>query len=180
LPVEIRGQKDFNTMPWRNGLGQTTELARADGVDGFFWRISRAAVAQDGPFSNFPNIDRVLFLLSGDGLIFDFGGGNICRLESRFAHHAFPGDIPVHCRLVGGACEDLNIMTDRRWGVARVALHPGDVKAECSATSVFCVLDGEWRAGGRDVEPGSIVIVRAEHVALEGAGVLLQVDFLPN
>ncbi|MBM7325185.1 HutD family protein, partial [Agrobacterium sp. S2] len=48
-------------MPWKNGGGVTTEIivhpAKASMAD-FDWRISMANVAQDGPFSIFPGVDR--------------------------------------------------------------------------------------------------------------------------
>ena len=52
-------------MPWKNGGGVTSELARSPQADEFDWRLSVAEVATDGPFSQFPGIDRLLVLLSG-------------------------------------------------------------------------------------------------------------------
>ncbi|MBN8630010.1 MAG: HutD family protein [Rhodobacterales bacterium] len=38
------------------------------GFDSFDLRLSIAAVAEDGPFSDFPGIDRRLWLLDGAGV----------------------------------------------------------------------------------------------------------------
>jgi hypothetical protein len=89
-------EADYKKMPWKNGLGTTTELAislpppplsnnispsnkvvsplgaplssvPAAAAAPFKWRVSRAKVASDGPFSLFPNIDRCLIVLPGGG-----------------------------------------------------------------------------------------------------------------
>lgn len=56
----------YTSMPWKNGGGVTTEIivhpAKAPMAD-FDWRISMANVAQDGPFSIFPGVDRTLCIL---------------------------------------------------------------------------------------------------------------------
>ncbi len=181
MAVEFLGEADFITMPWRNGLGQTVEMARGDGAEGFLWRISRAAVAQNGPFSTFPQIDRILFLLSGTGLIFNFGDGRTETLNTRFAHLAFPGDAPLDCRLLEGPCEDLNLMVDRRWGTARTQLHRYAAQPACAAISAFIALSGSWQANGQQLETGGMALATGEaSLHLTGAGALLQADFAPR
>ena len=58
-------------VPWKNGGGVTREIvcypAGAD-IQSFEWRMSIAEVARDGPFSDFSGIDRVITLLSGNGI----------------------------------------------------------------------------------------------------------------
>ena len=56
-------------MPWRNGAGVTREIAIDDAPGAaapFRWRLSMADLAGDGPFSELPDVDRVLLLLAGD------------------------------------------------------------------------------------------------------------------
>ena len=56
--------------PWKNGGGVTTELAMSPpgaGLDNFDWRVSLASIAEDGPFSQFPGVDRTLVMVAGDG-----------------------------------------------------------------------------------------------------------------
>jgi environmental stress-induced protein Ves len=180
LTIEIRGNADFITVPWRNGLGQTTELAREDGEAGFVWRISRAEVTQNGPFSVFPHVDRILLLLSGAGLLFDFGAGNVQRLDKRFGSIRFAGDAPVHCDLIDGPCRDLNMMVDRRWGTAQLIRHHGSANAACAPISVFCSLEGAWQIEGQALERDGLAVARNEvftPVRLTGSGTLVQVDF---
>jgi environmental stress-induced protein Ves len=137
-------------------------------------------VAQNGPFSVFPHVDRILLLLSGAGLLFDFGNGNAHRLDSRFDSIRFAGDAPVQCELIGGPCRDLNIMVDRRWGAAQLIKHHDDTKAVCAPVSVFYPLDGAWRIDGQALEPAGLAVARNQVLApvrLTGSGTLAQVDF---
>lgn len=64
----------LDTLPvsrWKNGGGETREICRipSDEPDGdFAWRASIATIERDGDFSCFPGVDRVITLLSGDGV----------------------------------------------------------------------------------------------------------------
>ncbi len=103
-------------MPWKNGKGETVEIAvfppGAD-VGNFDWRISTATVAEDGPFSVFDGIDRTLSILTGEGIQLSVEGRPPVLLEASSEPHAFPGDAPTTARLTGGAITDLNVMTRR-------------------------------------------------------------------
>jgi uncharacterized protein len=109
-------------MPWRNGGGETLEVAVfPDGsdLDAFGWRVSIATVAAGGPFSVFPGVDRTLTLMSGDGMELAVDGA-VHRLVPGGDPFAFPGDAATSARLVGGAITDLNVMTRRGAFVHRV------------------------------------------------------------
>lgn len=107
-------------MPWRNGRGTTTELAimphspnREDSP--FLWRISIAGVEEDGPFSHFPNIERHLMLLRGNGITLDGGEKGVGVLFKPMQVYSFAGDIDIVGTLSNGPIEDLNLMIDRRF-----------------------------------------------------------------
>ena len=56
-------------MPWKNGGGTTTEVAKypeGSTLEDFAWRISMARIEAAGPFSRFEGIDRSLALIDGD------------------------------------------------------------------------------------------------------------------
>nr|WP_210300936.1 HutD family protein [Rhizobium sp. BK619] len=102
-------------MPWKNGGGETVEIAVSPedaGLAGFDWRVSMATVATDGPFSIFPGIDRTLAILNGNGMTLDIEGW-APALTTASDPLAFPADIPVAARLEDGAITDLNVMTRR-------------------------------------------------------------------
>lgn len=103
-------------MPWKNGGGASIEIAVAPSgasLDDFDWRVSMATVGQDGPFSTFPNVDRTLAVLSGQGMIVTIAGREAAILRPGSAPIAFPGDVPTSAQLVGGDILDLNVMTRR-------------------------------------------------------------------
>lgn len=108
--------RDYRRMPWKNGGGETTEIAvfpeNAD-LAGFGWRISMATVASDGPFSVFPGIDRTLSILSGEGMTLDIAGRAPVVLTRSSAPLAFPADTATSAQLVSGPITDLNVMTRR-------------------------------------------------------------------
>jgi hypothetical protein len=61
MGITLLRAADHRTMPWKNGGGETTEIAVSPphaGLADFDWRISMAKVASDGSFSIFPEIDR--------------------------------------------------------------------------------------------------------------------------
>lgn len=110
---------DYRRFAWKNGLGSTTEIAvhppRAD-FEHFVWRASVADVAQDGPFSTFPGIDRTLVLLQGAGMRLT-GEGEPLEIRALHEPVAFAGDVGLHCALNAGAVRDFNLMVRR--GIAR-------------------------------------------------------------
>lgn len=111
---------DYISMPWKNGLGITTELAKCSHDDprddsSFLWRISIAGVSEDGPFSIFPNIDRNLMLIKGNGITLDGGSHGVGVLFEEMQVYNFPGDIELSGKLADGPIMDLNLMVDRRY-----------------------------------------------------------------
>jgi environmental stress-induced protein Ves len=59
--------KNFNVRPWKNGHGSTLELLKfpKDSGDDFLFRLSRADLTESGPFSFFPEVDRILVVTEG-------------------------------------------------------------------------------------------------------------------
>ncbi|TNC10034.1 HutD family protein [Methylobacterium terricola] len=107
---------DHLRMPWKNGGGETAEIAvhpPGTGLGGFDWRVSMAVVAMDGPFSVFPGIDRTLALLDGEGMDLAIEGHGAHRLTPASPPLAFPGDAATTARLAAGPITDLNVMTRR-------------------------------------------------------------------
>ncbi|MET0257435.1 MAG: HutD family protein [Methylobacterium sp.] len=114
-------------MPWKNGGGETIEIAvhpPGAGLSGFDWRISMASVVADGPFSRFEGIDRTLAILAGRGMDLEIDGMGQQSLTAGSAPLAFPADAPTHARLHDGAITDLNVMTRRGVCAHRVSFVP--------------------------------------------------------
>jgi hypothetical protein len=108
---------DYERMPWKNGGGTTTEIWKAVSPAGeMLWRLSIADVASDGPFSEFPDIDRWIAVIEGDGMELTIEGIGAKRLDRRYEPLLFPGDAKTRCRLLGGPIRDFNFMIRRTFG----------------------------------------------------------------
>lgn len=63
--IELIRADQYTKMLWKNGAGFTLEIARSQGEADFDWRISMADVTTTGPFSLFPNKQRIISVLDG-------------------------------------------------------------------------------------------------------------------
>lgn len=141
----LRSATDYKRMPWKNGGGETVEIAvfpSGATVADFDWRVSMATVASDGPFSSFPGIDRTLSILSGDGMALDIEGRSPVRLTGADAPLPFPADAPTSATLLGGTITDLNVMTRRgtfSHTVARLQLSgSARLRSDATVTLILC------------------------------------------
>jgi environmental stress-induced protein Ves len=121
--LQVLRASTYRRMPWKNGGGETTEIAvfpqDAD-LATFGWRVSMATVTSDGPFSVFPGIDRTLSILQGDGMELEIAGRAPVVLTQASKPLAFPADAATSAWLVSGAIVDLNVMTRRGQWVHQV------------------------------------------------------------
>lgn len=138
---------DYTRQPWKNGKGVTVELARAEANGALLWRLSMATVAEDGPFSLFPGIDRNLTVLSGPG--FRLTGEGLALDCRPLIPVAFPGDVAVTATgTAAGPSEDFNVMTARPLPRPEVAiLHGGAIPAGDGLVAVFAL--ASLRVAGR-------------------------------
>ena len=119
----ILAPADYRKMPWKNGGGQTFEIAvDPPGADlaTFAWRVSVAAIERDGPFSSFPGVDRTLVLLDGSGMRLS-GEGQAVELRAPYEPVTFSGEATLDCSLAEGPTRDFNLMIRR-------ALASGEVR----------------------------------------------------
>ncbi|GLG84443.1 HutD/Ves family protein [Acinetobacter calcoaceticus] len=109
--IEVLKADQYTKMLWKNGAGYTLEIARSLGDLDFDWRISMADVTTSGPFSLFPNKQRIITVLDGKGIelhVDDLPARSL-KLGDIFAFH---GESQVHSELVDGAIRDLNLIYD--------------------------------------------------------------------
>lgn len=102
----------FKIMPWKNGAGVTAQIdidpPESDFKNGQFnWRLSSARVEDENQFSQFPGYDRLLTVLSGDGLILN------SQELGPFEVIEFQGEDIIHCSLIDHAVEDLGLIFKR-------------------------------------------------------------------
>lgn len=113
--LTLLSPENFKSIPWKNGLGHTTELAISDGgsLDSFDWRLSIASVVNDGDFSNFAGYQRNLVLIEGNALTLDHRNGDVDKLTQLLDIARFDGSSKTHGCLINGAIKDFNIMTNQ-------------------------------------------------------------------
>ena len=178
--------RDYRRLPWRNGRGSTAEIAVAPagaGIDDFLWRVSTAVVAAPGAFSAFPGVDRILTVISGDGLTLEIDGhAPAAPGQEPFA---FPGDLPCNARLRDGPVTDLNVMTRR--GQCRAVVRwagPAEALPGASDRLVFAgrgPLDGRVGGRGYRLDAGDTLRLSGPDVArLELAGIWLDIQIIPG
>ncbi len=185
MRIEVLGPDDFRSMPWRNGLGTTVEMAREDDEDGaMLWRVSAADVVEAGAFSLFPGVDRILTLIGGPGFDLDFAEhGRVAPVEPFRPVH-FSGDWTTQALVVRGPSRDLNVMTARGKASATVHVHRGSASiAGLASRSLFLCLAGPatltFGAAVVPLGPSQLALVSggAEHAGeLVGTGAVIQID----
>lgn len=118
---------DYTRQPWKNGKGVTVELARAEAEGAILWRLSMATVAEDGPFSLFPGIERNLTVISGPG--FRLVGDGVALDCRPLVPVAFAGDIALSAQgTARGPSDDFNVMTARHLPRPEVRVTDGPVQ----------------------------------------------------
>jgi len=125
LVITVIPATQFKTVPWKNGLGHTTELAINDGgnLDGFDWRLSIASVVSNGEFSNFSGYQRNLVLIEGSGLTLDHQNGDIDSLINLLDIARFNGGCKTIGTLSNDAIKDFNIITNEETVNVEVACY---------------------------------------------------------
>ncbi len=183
-------EAQYKRMPWKNGGGETAEVAiwpEGAALDAFDWRISMARVATDGPFSAFAGVDRTLAILEGGGLRLSIDGSEPATLVAGAPPHTFPADRPTAASLIDGPVRDLNVMTARerfthRVGFERLAA-PLTWRPVGTSAWLICAAGGARVAcGSESVELGRYdsidlgVVDRAVTVAPLGAAAVFLVE----
>ncbi|ABE54368.1 protein of unknown function DUF886 [Shewanella denitrificans OS217] len=114
--MQIIPPNDFKRLPWKNGKGETIELAINEGgtMADFDWRISMAKVTEDGPFSDFSGYQRQLLLLEGVGITLKHqnhdGRHQYQTLATPLAVANFDGGLMTSGVLINGPISDFNLI----------------------------------------------------------------------
>lgn len=175
---------------WRNDGGWTREIARSNDGDDWAWRLSIAEVERDGPFSRFEGVDREIVLLSGTGMVLDFGSELEVALTPSSPRWRFAGEATVDCRLPDGSTRDFNLMWRRGLAEADLSLrdHEGEstVFAAAGETLVLHIASGQGRlpdAAGTTLSAGDTLLMHDDgtrrSLRLEADAHLIQVRLWP-
>ncbi|HLB33080.1 MAG: hypothetical protein A3F67_08990 [Verrucomicrobia bacterium RIFCSPHIGHO2_12_FULL_41_10] len=131
MNTQIITPQEWQTQPWKNGGGVTHELISEKDAKGILWRVSIAEVRQNGPFSLFPGIDRIILLLEGAGFSLKFQESqSVKNINYHYEPFSFAGEEMIECALLGGSVRDFNVMTRR--GDLRATVEVLNLKANTS------------------------------------------------
>lgn len=142
--------------PWRNGRGVSRDIVRHPA-----WTVSIAELEADGPFSDYPGVDRIFTPVAGDPppeLAFDGGDFEVCPL---LVPKPFAGDIPTLSRIPAPG-RAFNVLVERgvlRAEVTVVRVSAGAVVDAADATNfvVHCLF-GRLGLAEAVLGPGDSVV----------------------
>ncbi len=161
----------YREMRWKNGAGVTREVATGAG-----WRVAIADLAASGPFSTFPGIDRVLYLLDGPPVTVVVDG--VTTPMTSLDAVAFAGEATTSVLVEHGPTRDLNVMVERGVVTITHAVHEIAGSLEVAGESVVYVAAGTARAVDAVVETGDSIRVAAdETMLLDGPSSVVVLSF---
>ncbi|MBC7419232.1 MAG: HutD family protein [Bdellovibrio sp.] len=112
MKTTLLKKDDYKRMPWKNGLGTTTQILidppQSSIAENFNWRLSSADVATNGLFSTYLGYDRFLTVLDGQG--FNLKIQDKVLEIKKHEVIKFSGDAIVNCELIDGKITDLNFI----------------------------------------------------------------------
>ena len=184
--MRILRAENYRRMRWKNGGGETAEIAvfpDSAGLDDFGWRVSMAKVAAGGPFSAFPGVDRTLSILEGEGIVLDIVGRQPVTLTDASTPYNFSADAATNAELLGGSITDLNVMTRRGRYAHRVTRYEVEQRLELPVGAdeaiLFCSAS-RLRIGGRGFEEElglhDALMPPRHPVSVEGQGRLFVIE----
>src|SRR5690349_8702881 len=114
--MRLLRSSDYRRMPWKNGGGETRQVAvwpAGASLDALDWRVSLATVASDGPFSTFAGVTRTLCVIQGAGIELSIRDEPPQALYTSSEPCTFDGEAPASASLIRGPIVDLNVMSRR-------------------------------------------------------------------
>ncbi|MEO9649094.1 MAG: HutD family protein [Roseobacter sp.] len=165
--------------PWKNGGGITRDIARGLHLSQTIWTLSRADVSQDGPFSDFSGMTRILTVVSGGTMTLTSPSGII---QANFWQPVrFDGALAVHSHLKDGPLTNLNLMFDPQFCTGDVVLRKGSLTYQTSRPEYGLIalhtLAGEPIVEGTALCAGDTAFITDKNAALSlsNGDVLLEI-----
>jgi uncharacterized protein len=166
--MDILKRIDLIETPWKNGGGVTRKIASGMLADREVWTISRADVAQDGPFSDFAGFMRVLTVVSGGSMTLETPTELLSA--NLWQPVRFDGGLKIQSRLKGGPLTDLNLMFDPMYCDGEVRTRQGALEQVINRPEhgllAFHVLAGEPVINAIRLTEGDTVFMRQSAAAL--------------
>jgi len=152
--------------PWKNGGGEMADVVVSPagaGLEEFKWRIAIAKIEKDGPFSNFPGIDRTFMVVGGKGVTLMVEGMEPARLTHKSMPFLFPGDKPTSAKLIDGPAHALNVMARRDTTRTRVGLADSPAQFVVGGEALAVLV---WARGRADVKMDDEIASVGQHDAI--------------
>lgn len=134
--IQVLNEKHFIRMPWKNGGGETLELYKEELYGKLQIRLSIATVNSSGPFSHFPELNRFITLLEGNGFELQFDSKKEV-ISQPLQWLSFDGNDNVQCDLIEGQCLDFNVMVNKHAHPVLVSGFISDENKTANLTSTF-------------------------------------------
>ena len=179
--IKIIPASQYKTIPWKNGKGQTTELAISKNgtLDNFNWRLSIASVVEDGPFSDFSGYERNLILLEGYGISLTHDD-RIDVLEKPLSLSSFDGASKTVGKLINGPIKDFNLMTKQGLYKVKVETYRDQTKKQLKQTEMVFIYSNQSNtvihstSEKREIASGHLAILSEEaEVKVLGRGMII-------
>lgn len=167
--IQIIQLRNISSTRWKNGGGETREIYKLLNKNmELFFRISVANIESDGPFSVYPNINRTLCLLQGNGIDLTFNHAQSFILKHALEFISFPGTDTIDCKLINGPVQDFNIMIDPMYGdfdVKAYDLNTRDKKMNLSLSqkTFLFIAEGKIRLNQDIISEKSMIIFENEN-----------------
>lgn len=194
VKMKVIKASEYRRDRWKNGGGWTSEIASgqlsvgvAPASTDWHWRLSVADIEQDGPFSIFPGVDRILMLIDGAGMHLRFADGEAVAVTPSHSRIDFAGERALDCALVDGPTRDFNLMWRRDACHARLDVLPlRDAVEPLHGSLVIRVMflqSGAVRVDGQRVVAGDTLLFGPSDagpldvaVMVEGVALLACID----
>ena len=172
--IEIIQPTQFKTVPWKNGQGETIEMAINPGgsLDNFDWRLSMASVVEDGVFSNFTGYTRNLILIGGDGINLQHNDNKIDRLTQLLDLATFDGGNKTVGNLHTNEITDFNVITQTSAFNSKVNCQRS-AKNYLLETSALCFIYSLFK-------DATLILNHSQEVITLPAQHLIKITDLPN
>ncbi|KAI8803150.1 hypothetical protein BJ742DRAFT_761789 [Cladochytrium replicatum] len=155
---------DGKRMPWKNGLGETTELAiypdsKDYRKDEFIWRLAISEVLDSCSFSVFPNYSVAMLLLPEQGALYpqQQQGRSLSPASLHHNDHeagvplkplipyVYQGEWPTQCRVNNGPLKCLVFMANSRYTI--VALNVETICPHGLSNDGHCGFESDVESG---------------------------------
>lgn len=137
-------QQELPLIPWNNQKGTTQEIVCWPVNNDFSWRACITSIEENSSLGQFPDIERQMVLLEGNGINLNSPGFLSHSVTDYYQPFDFSGDIHVKSELIKGGVKCLNIMVRRTCWKAETTLVTQPLILPSAHAGLIYVTQGEW------------------------------------